>query len=350
MKSAQKKILTGLTSYGLSGKAFHGPFIKAHEGFQLKKVLERHAKKCYLDFPEVESVDKFEDIINDPEIELVIVNSPDHTHFELAKTALEAGKHVIVEKPFTLNSKDGQSLIETAAKSNRMLSVYHNRRYDGDFQTVKQIIKQNMLGKLVEFESHFDRYRKDAKDNWKNDPKIGSTILFDLGSHMIDQALVLFGLPQSVTADLRIQRKSSRVDDFYDIRMNYGDLTVKLHGGYLVRELGPRYILHGTEGSFIKYGIDSQEEALVKEKLPNEAGFGLESEKFWGILNTEINNLHYTGRIETLPGNYSRYYDNIYSVIRENGAPDVSAEEALNVIKVIEAAKESSRTQTTIKM
>ncbi len=243
-------------------------------------------------------------LFSDPAIDLVLVNTPDHTHYDFARRALEAGKHVVVEKPFVLDVKEGEALIELASKKKKVLTVFQNRRWEGDFLTVRSIIDQKMLGRLVEYEAHFDRFRNFIRDSWKEKADNNTGTLYNLGSHLIDQALVLFGMPSGVYADIRKQRTGSQVDDLFDLSLYYPDVKVTLKGSYLVREQGPRFLVHGTEGSFVKYGADPQEEALNEGRFPDEPGWGTEPEDKWGILNTSIGGLHFRGKIETVAGCY----------------------------------------------
>jgi predicted dehydrogenase len=285
----------------------------------------------------VKTVRSFEELLEDETIELIIVNTPDKTHFEYALKALEAGKHVVVEKPFTQTAEEGEKLIETAVRQNKILSVFQNRRWDGDFLTVRKIIENGCLGRLVEFESNFMRFRNYIQHGtWKETEGFGKGIVYNLGSHMIDQALTLFGIPEDVWADVDALRTGGETDDYYYIKLIYPNVKVTLKASYLVREEGARYTLHGTEGSFLKPGIDPQEEMLKKGENPLASDWGKESEKYWGILNTNIGSLHYRGKIETLPGNYAAYYDNIYDAIRNNVELIVKPHQSLDVIRVIE--------------
>jgi len=263
-----RKIKTALASFGMSGKVFHGPLLHVHDGFEISKILERNRSESNKRYPSSQIVRKYADIITDKNIELVIINTPDHIHYEMTKHALEAGKHVVVEKPFTLKYAEADELIKIAKKKKRLLSVFQNRRWDSDFLTVQKVIKNKLLGRLVEYEAHFDRYRTFIQDNWKEDASVGTGTLYNLGSHLIDQALVLFGFPQWVFADVRHARKDSKVDDAFDIRLGYPEVRVTLKASYLVREPGPKYILHGEQGSFHKYGMDIQEEELKKGRWP----------------------------------------------------------------------------------
>lgn len=341
---AQDKIVAGIASFGMSGKVFHAPLLTNHEGFYLKTIVERSNDEARQWYPDVQISRSFDDLLHDSEIELVIINTPDHTHAELTHKALMAGKHVVVEKPFTLHAGEGEDLLNLATRKNKILSVFQNRRWDGDFLTVQKVIKNELLGKLVEYEAHFDRFRNFIQPNtWKEDSSTGTGTLFNLGSHLIDQALVLFGMPDSVSADIRTLRPEGQVDDFFEVLLHYPEIRVALKASYLVREPGPRYSLQGTHGSFLKYGIDPQEDALKRGDSPLSADWGKENEDMWGILNADKRGLHYQGKLETIPGNYMAFYDNIYDVIIHEKVLLVKPEEAVNVINVIEAALESHK-------
>ncbi|MCU0352349.1 MAG: oxidoreductase [Cytophagales bacterium] len=335
-------LLVGLAAYGMSGKVFHGPLLKAHPGFRVAKIVERSTERSRADFPDAVRVKSWDEITTDPAITLAVVNTPNAYHYDMCRQALEAGKHVVVEKPFTVTADEGQKLIDLAERKNRLLAVFQNRRWDGDFLTVQQVVKNRLLGQLVEYEAHYDRFRNYVEANtWKEETGPGSGILYNLGSHLIDQALVLFGMPQAVTAELRTQRPGGTIDDSYHLLLHYANLRVTLKSSYLVREPGPRYVLHGTEGTFLKWGLDPQEDALKAGRSPLEPGWGTEPESEWGHLNTQLNGLHYRGRLETLPGNYRFFYGNVYDAIVNRTPLAVSAEEALQTIRLIEAAYES---------
>jgi predicted dehydrogenase len=346
---AQDKIVTGIASFGMSGKVFHAPLLTNHEGFYLKTIVERSRDDARQWYPDIQVTKSFDDLLRDPEIDLVVVNTPDHTHAELTHKALMAGKHVVVEKPFALHAGECEDLLNLATRKNKVLSVFQNRRWDGDFLTVQKVIKNEMLGKLVEYEAHFDRFRNYIQPNtWKEDSSSGTGTLYNLGSHLIDQALVLFGMPESVWADIRILRPDGMVDDFFEIVMHYSEIRVALKASYLVREPGPRYSLHGTNGSFLKYGIDPQEEALKQGTSPTGPDWGKDTPEMWGTLNADKGGLHYVGKLETIPGNYMAYYNSIFEAIVNGKELQVKPEEAVNVINVIEAALESSKHKRTI--
>ena len=346
-----EKIRVGLTSFGMSGEVFHAPLISSNSHFQLRKIMERSSNKSKARFADAEIVRSFSEITDDVNIDLVIVNTPDHLHFEMAKEALEKGKHVIVEKPFTIKSSEAEALIKVAEKAGKVLSVFQNRRWDGDFLTAQKVVESKMLGRLVEFESHYDRFRNYIQENtWKEEEDTGTGILYNLGAHMIDQALVLFGMPNAITAHLGITRTGGRVIENFDLRMEYEDLKVLIRSGYLVREAGPRYSMHGTMGSFVKYGIDPQEDMLKAGFIPYGNDWGKENEDDWGFLNTETSGLHIEGQIETIPGDYPAFYSNIAEAIKEGKPLAVKPEEAMNVIKIIEYSMQSHKEGKTIQL
>ncbi|GET26126.1 Gfo/Idh/MocA family oxidoreductase [Prolixibacter sp. NT017] len=345
----EKVIKTALASFGMSGQVFHGPTIKVNPHFSISKILERTKSLSEKDYPEATIVRSYEKIINDPEIELVIVNTPDPYHYEMTMKALEAGKHVVVEKPFTKTSEEAARLIQLARENNKILTVYQNRRLDSDFLTVKSLLGAGMLGRLVEFESHFDRYRNFVREgNWKETGDERTGVLFNLGAHMVDQALVLFGDPEAVTCHLAARRTGGEVPDYYDIRLHYDGFNAILKSSYLVREPGPRIILHGTEGSFLKWGIDQQEAMLTEGRLPDEPDWNEEPEEWWGTLHTNINGVEYKGKVRTIPGNFKVFYENLYEVIRHGKELLVQPEESKRVIDVLEACIESNRQRKTI--
>ncbi|MCB0846313.1 MAG: Gfo/Idh/MocA family oxidoreductase [Bacteroidetes bacterium] len=337
-------IQTALCAYGMSGKVFHAPFLHDHPGFHIKKVLQRTRSDVLERYPYVEIARTMDEILNDPEIELVVVNTPEPTHYDLASAVLEAGKHVIVEKAFTVTSAEAEDLIQLADEKNLLLSVYQNRRWDGDFLTTRKIVEEGLLGRLVEFESNYQRYRNFIQpETWKEEDTPGTGILYNLGSHLIDQVLFLFDWPEQVFADLRIQRTGGRVHDYFEVILYYPNFKATVKAGYLVREQGPRYKLLGTTGSFVKYGIDPQEEALKEEYLPSEPGWGEEDESNWGIINTTISGLDIRGKVQTLPGDYMAYYQNVHDAIRKKEPLAVTADQAKRVIEVIEAAYKSHK-------
>jgi scyllo-inositol 2-dehydrogenase (NADP+) len=345
----QSKIQTAIASFGMSGQVFHGPSLASHLGFEVKTILERTKHFSRKMFPVAHIARNYREILNDTAIELIIVNTPDSFHFGMAYEALMAGKHVVVEKPFTLKTEEAEKLIDLANKKKLLLTVYQNRRWDGDFLTIQKLIGSGVLGRLVEFESHFDRYRNFvAADTWKEEGDEYAGVLFNLGSHMVDQALVLFGMPIAVTAHLGIVRTGGKVADYYDIRMQYHNFATLLKCSYLVKEAGPRYTLHGTNGSFLKWGIDTQEELLKKGEKPVGADWGKEPEINWGKLNADVQGVNIRGKVETEAGNYLAFYNNLYNAIRLGEPIAVKPEQAMQVIRILEICLESHRLQKTI--
>lgn len=345
-----KIIKTGLAGFGLSGKVFHAPFITFNPAYQLCSVLERSRSEAKKSYPGVKIARSMDELLEDSDIELVVITTPNTTHADYARKALAKGKHVLLEKPFTISSVEADSLIKLANEKKKILTVYHNRRYDGDYMTIRKIIDESLLGKIVEYESHFDRYRLTSpfKGGWRGEKLPGSGVLYDLGSHLIDQALVLFGTPQSIWAHLNYDHSESKVDDGFLLFLNYKQLRVILRAGTIVKNPGPRFTLHGTNGSYIKYGLDVQEADLKKGKFPGSDDWGREPEVNYGAINTSLNGNNINGRIETISGNYNHFYTSLADAIVNNKKPPVTANEAKAVIKIIELAMQSYNEKRTI--
>jgi scyllo-inositol 2-dehydrogenase (NADP+) len=336
-------INTALCSFGMSGWVFHAPFLQVHPGFNLYAVWERSKKLAHEKYPSVKSFDTLDALLNDEAIELVIVNTPNYTHYEFAKKALLTGKHVVVEKPFTTNSKEGSELIQIAKDRGRKLSVYQNRRYDSDYKTIRKIIHERLLGDIVEAEFHFDRYKEELSPKLhKEIPGPGTGSLYDLGSHLIDQALQLFGDPTDIFADIQALRPISKVADYFELLLYYPRLRVRLKSSYQVREPIPGYVIHGSKGSFIKPKTDVQEAMLQEGKIPDKPDWGTEPESEKGLLHTEKDGKIIREYVPSLKGNYGEYYQGIYEAIRNNKALPVSAEDGLKVVRVIETAYKSN--------
>ena len=340
-------IITAISSYGMSGLVFHGPLLEVHPGFKINKILERNRNDSDGKHPGAQLVRDYQEIIDDPDIELVVVNTPDHLHVDMATRALEAGKHVVVEKPFTLKVSEAEKLMELADKQGVILSVYHNRRWDGVYLTVQEVIRSGKLGRLVDFEVHFDRFRNYVKESWK-DQANGTGTLYNLGSHLVDQALNLFGMPDRLFCDTRMLRDGALTDDSYDLWLHYPGFKCMLRSSYLVREAGPSFMLHGTEGSFLAWGSDPQERDLKAGKVPGTEGWGLDPSFSHAKIHTDFNGEHLEGDYPLLPGNYMEYYDNVHDAIREGAPLIVTPAQARDVIRIIEAAYESSRLGQTI--
>jgi scyllo-inositol 2-dehydrogenase (NADP+) len=338
----QKQIKVALLSYGMSGKVFHAPFLELHPGFELLGSWERSKNLIQQDYPQVKSYATLDALLEDA-VDLVVVNTPVGTHFEYAKKVLLAGKHVIVEKAFTTTVAEAQELVALAKEQGLKLSVFQNRRWDSDFKTVQQVISDGVLGDIVEAEFHFDRYNPNlSPKQHKETANSGAGILKDLGPHLIDQAIYLFGFPSAVFADVRITRKNSLVDDWIDIVLYYDTFRVRLKASFFVREAIPAYQLQGKRGSFLKPRGDVQEDDLKLGKKPNLDSWGTEPLELEGILHTDIDGIIMHGKIPTLQGNYHAFFDGVYNSIVNNTVEPVTAQDGLRVMKIIESAIQSS--------
>jgi scyllo-inositol 2-dehydrogenase (NADP+) len=342
-------INTALCSFGMSGRVFHAPFLQAHPGFHFYGAWERSNDLAAEKYPGTKTFRTLESMLADDAVELVVINTPNYTHFEYARQVLLAGKHIVVEKPFTNTVAEADALIALGAKQQRKIAVYHNRRYDSDFRTIKKVLANGLLGNMVEAEFHFDRYRvAPGPKLHKELPGPGAGALYDLGAHLIDQALQLFGMPLSLFADIASMRPNSQVDDYFEIILYYPSFRVRLKCSYLVREALPGYILHGSKGSFIKPKTDVQEMLLQAGEIPGGADWGIEPETDKGLLHTEINGEITRAYIPSLQGNYGDYYEAIYQAIVHDSPIPVTANEGRLVIQIIEAAFRSSKERTVV--
>jgi len=336
----------GLIGYGLGGSIFHAPMIAAIPGLRLARIASSRAGPDVLQaYPGVSLDATPQAMLDDPAIALVVVCTPNASHFALARAALQAGKHVVVDKPFVLSSAEGDELAALARARGLKLGVYHNRRWDGDFLTLRQVLASGELGAVHTFRAHFDRYAPEVKVRWKEQAQPGAGVLWDLGSHLIDQALQLFGKPRAVTAHLAVQREGAQVEDAFELVLDHGSCRSMLHAGALVRAPGPRYAVHGTQGSFVKYGIDPQEDALKLGKRPGDAGWGHDAPASHATV-TGADGVPRT--VETIPGAYESFYRGIYEAIAQGGDVPVTAQEATDVIRVIELALRSHRERRTV--
>ncbi len=342
---ALAEIRVGLVGYGMAGSIFHAPVIAAVEGLRLTTVVSGRPADVARDLPGVAVVGAAEAAFADPAIDLIVIATPNTTHAALAQAALEAGKHVVIDKPMTTTLAEADALVALAARQGRMLSVYHNRRWDGDFLTIRTLLADRRLGEVYAYEAHYDRFRPEIKAGWRERALPGSGVLFDLGSHLVDQALVLFGLPETVTADVFAQRPGARVDDYFHIVLGYGKRRAIVHASSLVREPGPHFTLHGDGGSFVKYGLDTQEAALKAGRPVGAPGWGDDDPTAFGRL-VDASGARET--IPTLPGSYAGYYAAVAAAIARGGPVPVSAESARDVIAVLEAARRSAAERRTI--
>lgn len=276
--SSEAPIGAGLLAYGMSGKLFHAPFLAAHPGFALQAVVERHAQRMAADYPGIRSYPSTEALLADPAIELVVVNTPNDTHYDLARQALLAGKHVLVEKPVATTVAQWQELTALARQQGRHLLAYQNRRWDTDFGAVRRVVESGQLGQLIEVHIRFDRFRPALHTKvFKEDGRPGSGVLYDLGTHLLDQAIALFGKPLSFQKTVGRYRADSQVDDFFTIQLRYPqELHVWVTSSLLVADPGPAFIVHGTQGSYKKDRTDPQEAQLLAGMKPTDPAYGRE--------------------------------------------------------------------------
>lgn len=339
-----KPIYTAICSFGMSGKVFHAPFISTNLHYQLYGVMERSKNHAIELYPDAIIFRDLETLLADDLIELVIVNTPNGTHYDFAKKALLAGKHVVVEKPFTLTVSEGKELIQIAKEKHLKITVFQNRRFDSDFRTVKKVLDQNLLGKIVDVTIHFDRFKEGiGPKKHKEEPIPGAGTLYDLGAHSIDQALQLFGHPDRIFADIRSVRPGSQVSDEWELLLAYNNMRVRLLASYVVRESVPGYVIHGLLGSFLKARTDVQETLLQQGVLPIGDNWAQEPENEKGILHTKMDGKVIRTFHQSENGNYNDFFNQLYEAIR-NGAPlPVLPEQALDVVRVIEKAYQSNR-------
>jgi predicted dehydrogenase len=330
-------IPVALIGYGYAGKTFHAPLIRSVSGLELGTVVSRDAAKVHADLPQVQVVADAHAAIADPDISLVVIASPNDTHAPLARAALEAGKHVVVDKPFALDLVQARELAAVAERQGRILSVFQNRRWDSDFLGVQQAMANGVVGDVKHFESHIDRFRPQVRVRWREQPGAGSGLWYDLGPHLIDQALLLFGLPDRVLASLAVQRDGGEVTDWAHVVLMYGARRVVLHASMLVAGGGARFIVHGTRASLIKSRADRQEAQLLAGMCPGEAGWGEDLDPML-IHDGE-------GGVTESPvplGDQRQYYIALRDAMLGKGLNPVTPLQAINVMAVLEAAMESS--------
>ncbi|TPG38616.1 oxidoreductase [Sphingomonas koreensis] len=332
-------IAVGLIGYGLAGKTFHAPLIGAVERLRLAAVATSRAAAVAADWPSARVAPDASALIADPAIDLIVVATPNDTHAPLARAALAAGKHVVIDKPFALDVDEGEALIALAAAQERMLTVFHNRRWDGDFRTVRTLIGDGAVGTPTLYEARWDRFRLDQRAGWKDEAGRGAGLLADLGSHLIDQALQLFGVPDTLSADLAVQRAGGVTEDYVELTLHYGPMRAILSATMTVAAPRPRFALHGTGGSFVKYGLDPQEAALARGLDPDSAGFGEDAAALFGTLTTPDG---VTRRIATERGAYRGFYEGVADAIGDGAPPPVDPADAVAGLRLIELARRSA--------
>jgi scyllo-inositol 2-dehydrogenase (NADP+) len=345
-------INVGLIGYGFAGRTFHAPVIASVPELKLASVVQRSGDGAKERYPWVRIVRDTESLYADPSIDLVVVTTPSTDHYSFTKAALLAGKHVVVEKPFTATTEEADELIGLARERGLVLSVFHNRRWDGDFLTLSQIVRQGIVGRLTDAEFRWERFSPIANpERWRDSGGPGTGVFYDLGVHFLDQALSLFGTPLQIKADIRTIRDGAVSDDAFDVTLTYADgLRLALRSMLLARQPGPRYTLHGTAGTFVKYGEDPQEGALKAGLSPGTPGWGDEPEESWGAIEADMGGLRFSGRIRTLPGSYQSYYRNVAGAINGTAELAVKPEEARMAVRLIELGLQSAREQRTVEV
>jgi len=335
----------GLASFGMSGRIFHAPFIERNPKLNLKLILERtksNSKKLY---PNARIVRVFSEMLHDVEIDLIVINTPSYLHFEMAKQALAAGKHVVLEKPMTATSKEGAMLIKIAKERNLLLAVYHNKRLEGGFKTVKKLLEEGRLGEVTNCHISLHRFKPEIGPKvWKEGNFPGAGLLYDLGSHLLDQCLHLFGWPLKIDADLQIQRKNSQVIDYFSLLIHYKNFDVVLVSDMLTKEKKPSFYITGTKASFLKYGKDPQEERLSEEVIEWE-NIGADFEENYGLLT--LNESGKSEKVKTEQGSYEDFYTNVVDALQLGVPLDITPIQALDVIKVIEWVLETAPVRNT---
>ncbi len=349
-----EQIKTAIIGYGLSGSVFHAPIISSLPEFLLSYIytsdLEKQ-KSIHQRYPDVKIPTDLQSIFENDGVELVVIATPNTSHFSIAKQAILAGKNVVVDKPFTITSKEADELIDLAKSQNVILSVFQNRRWDSDFKTLRKVAESLLLGTIVECEMHMDRFRNQAKRSWREESLPGSGVLYDLGAHLIDQAQVMFGTPEAITADLRYQRKFAETVDNFEIVLHYGKKKVTLKSGMLVKISPAKYALHGENGSYVKYGEDVQEADLKAGYTPaKKLNWGVEPLEQRGHISVMTNGIEINGTVETEPGDYREYYRNIYQAMKENVDLIVQPIHGANTVRLIESAIKSNDQKKTIRV
>ena len=339
-------VRVGLIGFGLAGQAFHAPVIRGVKGMELACILERRGSKAKEKYPDVRVARTLDEMLSDKTIRLCVVATPNDSHFSYTKACLDAGRDVVVDKPLTPTLAEAEQLVRFAADRGRLITVYQDRRWDGDFQTITKLMKSGAVGAVAEYEARFDRFRLESKPNaWRehaDHPAAG--VLWDLGPHLIDQALVLFGEPETIWATAFCQRQDSKIDDSFDVNLEYRRLRAELRARSIAYTPGPHFLIHGTEGSFIKYGMDPQEEVLRSENCPDGpawgADWGDEPQERWGTLSREGGEIR---KVKTERGDYRGFYANVRDAIEKGSPLEVTPEQALRTMRGVLLAHKSSR-------
>lgn len=331
-------IRTAIVGFGSVAEKMHAPLIDVCDSLLLTAAVERHANKCQEKYPEVQTFRSLEALLEANTVDLVVITTPNEFHFPMAKACLLAGKHVVVDKPATIFSHEAQELNRIALEKNLMLSVFQNRRFDGDVLTIQKLISENKLGEVVYLESHFDRFRPDIAENWREKDVPGNGITYDLGVHLIDQIVLFFGSPHWIQADIRKQRTGAIADDYFDIQLDFGLIKARATASVLSASPTPRFLLQGKKGTYLKYGLDVQEASFKAGERPEGENWGVEHPDKWG-------KVFFGDREESFPtenGDYRIFYRNIANSILGKEKLRVTIPQTISVLKIIEAAFKGS--------
>ncbi|MEQ1678441.1 MAG: Gfo/Idh/MocA family oxidoreductase [Chitinophagaceae bacterium] len=344
-------IRSGICSFGMSGKLFHAPFIDAHPGYQLSAIVERHNNDSRSSYPDAKLYRSVEELCADKDLQLIVVNTPTHLHYQQAKMVLQAGKNMVIEKPFAITVREAEELTALAEKNNLFISVYQNRRYDGDYRAVKEVVQKGWLGEVREAEIRYDRYRPSfgGKPHKEGDMP-GAGIIYDLSPHLVDQAIQLFGFPNAVFADLIKMRDDVAVPDYFEILFYYDRLRVRLKATCIARESVYAYTLHGMKGSFLQQRSDMQEQQLLAGVKPSLENWCPAPAAPDGLLHTEINGEVMRQETQSSPGNYMGYYDDVYKALTGAGSNPVPPADGIKNMRIIEAALESMKEKRVVSL
>lgn len=332
----------GLIGYGLAGSVFHAPLIQHTPGLALHSIASSQRDRLLRSFTDVRICNQPADLFNDPALDAVVIATPNAEHAPLAIAALQAGKHVLVDKPFALDLAEAEAVVRAAQTAERVVTVFQNRRFDADFLTLQQLLADGVLGEVAECHSHFDRYRPQVRDRWRESDAPGAGLWMDLGPHLLDQMLQLFGWPQAISADLMAQRDGARSDDYFHAVLHYPRHRAIVHAGSLVAAARPRFAVHGGLGSYLKHGRDVQEDQLREGIAPGAPGWGLDPVHGQQVSVDAAGHEH-PASVDNALGDYRRLYAAFRDAMLGTGAPTVSAEEALQLMRLLAAGTESAR-------
>jgi predicted dehydrogenase len=337
-------IRVGLVGFGMGGRVFHGPLVSSVEGLELAAVLERSTDKAAERYPGITTYRTLEDLLADKTLGLFVVTTPSGTHFPIARQILEAGRNVVVDKPMSVTSAEVAELIALAAARGTLLAPFLNRRWDSDFRTIQKLLHEESMGRVVYLESTFDRWRPTPPTErlWKENPALGGGVLLDLGTHLADQALALFGKPETVNAEVKRERDGEGANDFFSIRLGYPELSVTLASNSLTSLARPRFHLRGTKGNYWKWGLDPQEATLNKISRIGDGAWGVDPPANWGTLNADVNGAMISVAVEPIPGDYRLYYAGIRDALLGKAPAPITAVAAWRVARLLEWAAESS--------